>query len=206
MRRLALVLAACSAAALVAMVIVSLATGATQELHEHYQPPELYAANLLAHAGGLRLIMGIDVAFLVLYTAFFATLARYLEAATGLGLGAIVVTAVLDIVEDHHILGLLALAEHGRPISDSSIVFQDVLSATKFTFSYAGFFLFGLAIPRTTRLAWALVVFLTAGTLATAVLGFAAPVEWRAALDGGRWIGFLGGLVLVGAWLRRAPD
>ena len=208
-RRLALLLAGGSAGALIAMVVVSVATGATQEAHEHYHPPAEYATNLLAHAGGLRLIMGIDVAFLVLYTAFFAVLAGYLRKlgqSTWLALGALIAVTVLDILEDHHILGLLSLAENGRPIDDSAIVLQEMLSATKFTFSYLAFFLFGLAVPRTTRLGWVLAIFLTAGTLVTAVVGVASPPSLREAIDGGRWLGFLGGFVLVAIWLRRAED
>lgn len=208
-RRLALVLGAGSALALLAMVAVSIATGATQEAHEHYSSPAEYATRLVAQAGGLRVMMGLDVAFLVLYTAFFAVLAAYLRErgqATALALGALLATTVLDIVEDTHILALLSQAEHGRTIDEGSILFQDALSATKFTCSYLAFFLFGLAIPRTTKLGWVLVLFLTVGTLATAILGFAAPPSAREALDSGRWIGFLGGFVLVAFWLRRAED
>ena len=208
-RRLALLLAAGSAIALLAMVAVSIVTGATQEAHEHYQPPVDYAATLLAHPGALRLLMGLDVAFLVLYTGFFAVLAAYLRGrgqSTWLALGALVAVTLLDIIEDHHILGMLALAEHGRPIDDAAIVVQDTLSATKFSCSYLAFFLFGLAVPRTTRLGWVLAIFLTLGTLVTAVVGVGAPPSFREAFDSGRWIGFLGGFVLVAVWLRRQPD
>ncbi len=48
-RRLALPLAGASAAILVAMTIVSMVTGASQEVHEWYRPPAAYAASLLAH-------------------------------------------------------------------------------------------------------------------------------------------------------------
>ena len=137
MRKLALLLAGATAAILVVMVGVSLATGATQEAHEHYHPPAEYAAGLLAHPNALRLLFGLDIAFLVLYSAFFAAFAKYLRDLgrpfAMLALGAMLGTAVLDIVEDHHILALLAMAEHGRPIDDSTIAFQEVLSSTKFS-------------------------------------------------------------------------
>jgi hypothetical protein len=210
MRKLAIVLAGCSAAVLVAMVGVAIATGATQELHEHYKPPEQYAADLLAHPAALRLVFGLDIAFLALYTGFFAALSSYLRQ-TGrpfarLALGVMLVVSLLDVVEDHHILSLLALAEHGKPIGNSSIVFQDVLSSTKFSISFVALTLFGLAVPRTTKLGWVLALFLTVGTLANGVLGYAAPPAWRESLDGGRWIGFLAGFVLAAAWLRSAPE
>ncbi len=200
-RVLALWLAVATTAVLVAMVIVSLATGATQEAHEWYAPPIDYAAKLRAEAGPLRLVFGLDVAFLVLYTAFFAALAEHLRKLgrpfVWLALGAMVGTAVLDIIEDHHILTLLAVAEANRPIDDGAIAFQQVLSQTKFSISYISLFLFGLAIPADSKLAWVLKAFLTAGTLVTAVAGYAGM-----SLDSTRWLGFLAGFGLVIAWLR----
>jgi hypothetical protein len=208
MRKLALVLAACTGAALLAMVATSLVTGATQEAHEHYKPPADYARDLLAHPAGLRMMFALDVAFLILYTAFFGALTKYLRAFgrpfARVAFGAMVATAMLDILENHHILSLLSLAEHGRPIDDASIAFQEVLSSTKFSVSYLSLVLYGLAIPRTTQLGWLLALFLTVGTLATAILGYAAPPAWRESLDSGRWVGFLAGFTLAFVWLRRA--
>lgn len=206
MRRLSLVFAAGTALVLFAMTGVSLATGATQELHEHYHVPAVYAEGLRAHASGLRWLMGLDIAFCCVYTAFFGALAAYLRSLgqpfTRIAFGAMLAVCFLDIIEDHHILALLAVAEANRPIDESSIVFQDVLSATKFSISYVALFLYGLAVPRTSRLAWALVFFLTVGTLFTAVVGYAIP----GSLDSGRWIGFLVGFGVAAAWLRTAPE
>ena len=207
-RTLALVLVGATALVLLAMIGLSLATGASQEVHEHYQAPATYAAHLLEHPGALRVMMGLDVAFLVLYTAFFAALAQVLAGRpfVRLALGAMVATAVLDIIEDHRILASLGMAEANRPIDDATIAWQQVISSTKFSLSYLSLVLFGLAIPRTTRLGVALALFLTVGTLATGVLGFAAPPAWQDSLDGGRWLGFLAGFALAALWLRRAPD
>jgi hypothetical protein len=209
-RRLALVLLPCTAIILLAMVAIAVATGATQEAHEHYKPPLEYAAGLLEHASPVRLVFGLDVGFLVLYTGFFAALARYLhqrkQPFAWFAFGLMAAVAVLDILEDHHILTLLSMAERGRPLDDGAIAFQDVLSQTKFSVSYVALFMYGLAIPRTSKLAWALALFLTAGTIVTAVLGVGAPPAWRESLDGGRWMGFLAGFGLAGAWLRSAPE
>jgi hypothetical protein len=151
--------------------------------------------------------MGLDVAFCVLYTAFFAAFAALLATLGArlfawIAFGGMLLVLVLDLVEDHHILALLALAEANRPIEDGSIVFQDTLSALKFSTSYVALFCYGVAIPRTSRLAWALVLFLTVGTLITAVMGYAAP----GSVDSTRWLGFLAGFGLAIAWLRTAPD
>ncbi|HEY0195394.1 MAG TPA: hypothetical protein VGC42_29970 [Kofleriaceae bacterium] len=209
-RKLALQLALAASGVLLVMVAVGLVTGASQEAHEWYTAPDGYAARLLAQAGPLRVVFGLDIAFLVLYTAFFAALADYLRRLgrpfVAIALGAMLLTALLDIVEDHHILALLGVAEAGRPIDDGALVAQQVISSTKFSVSYLALVLFGLAVPRDTRLGWVLAIFLVGGTLVSGVLGFAAPPAWRASLDAGRWIGFLAGFLLAAAWLRALPD
>lgn len=207
-RKLALTLCLATSVVLMAMVGVTLATGASQELHEHYATPELYASHLVGEGGALRVLMGLDIAFLCLYTAFFAALARVLAGRpfVGLALGAMVAVAVLDIVEDQRILASLSQAEAGRPIDDNTIAWQQVLSSTKFSLSYLALLLFGLAIPRTSRLAWVLALFLTVGNLAVGALDFAAPPSWAHSLDAGRWIGFLAGFALAGAWLYREHE
>ena len=209
-RQVAIALAIATAAVLAAMTIVSMTTGASQEAHEGYQPPAAYAAGLLAHPGALRLLFSLDVGFLVLYTAFFTAFADHLTRLgrpfVWLALGAMIGTAVLDIVENHHILSLLRVAEAGRPIDDGAIVFQQTLSATKFTLSYLALVMFGLAIPRTTALGTTLSGFFIVGTLASGMLGYAAPPAWREQLDSGRWVGFLIGFALAVAWLRASPE
>lgn len=209
-RRMAIGLGLAAIATLLVMVGVGLVTGASQEAHEWYGPPDAYAQRLLAQAGAVRVIFGIDIAFLVLYTGFFAALADYLRRRgrpfVTLALGALLVTALLDIVEDHHILALLGVAEAHHPIDDGALVLQQVISSTKFSVSYLALVLFGLAVPRDTRLGWVLSIFLVAGTLVSGALGYAAPPAWRASLDGGRWIGFLAGFGLAVAWLRASSE
>ena len=209
-RKLAFGLGCATVAVLAAMVGVSLATGATQEAHEHYHLPQEYAAGLLEHAGALRLVFALDIGFIALYTAFFAALARYLSARNRpfamLGLILIVATAGLDLIEDHHILAMLDAAQYGVLPSAGEIGFQVTESATKFSCSYIGLALLGLAIPRVNLRGWLLSWFLVVGTLATGVLGYAAPPSWQAQLDSGRWIGFAIGFALALAWLRSERD
>ncbi|MBA3458652.1 MAG: hypothetical protein H0T46_01735 [Deltaproteobacteria bacterium] len=209
-RRLAFVLAIATSAVLVAMVMVSVVTGATQEAHEYYSPPRAYAVGLLAHANGLRLLMGLDLAFLVLYTALFATLAKFLTELgrpfVRLALAFMIGTAVLDAIEDHQIITALDLAQHGELVSETWVAAQQVLSGTKFALSYVGLVLFGLAIPRTRKLGIVLAVFLTVGTLLTAVLSLGAPPDLRANLDSTRWLSFLAGFTVLALWLRTEPD
>jgi hypothetical protein len=210
MRRMAIFLAGCTMCVLILMVITGVVTGATQEKHEHFLFPEAYAVSLLDEAKGLRILMGLDIAFLVLYTAFFAAFTKYLRAFgrpfVTLAFGAMLSTAILDIIEDHHILSMLESAEHRVLPSALSIQLQAAESAVKFSMSFLALVLYGLAVPRTTKLGLALALFLTVGTLLSAVLGYAAPPEFQAKLESGRWVGFLIGLGLSIAWLRTAPD
>lgn len=209
-RRLALVLAAGAGTCLLAMIIVSVVTGATQDAHEWYRAPGAYAAGLLEHAAALRLTFGIDIAFIVLFTTFFIVFADYLRRLgrpfVGFALGALLVTAGLDLIEDHHIITMLDMAAQGRPIDDDHIVLQQLISQVKFSCSYIALVLFGLAIPRTTRLGTVLVAYLTVGTLITAVIGYGAPAAWRTQLDTIRALGFVIGFALTAEWLRRAPE
>ena len=204
--KLAMYLAGCTSAVLLVMVVVSLVTGAAQEPHEHFAIPEAYALSLVEHAQALRTVFALDVAFLILYTAFFAALAAYLRELgrpfVNLALGAMVLTALLDVVEDHHILAMLDAAEHRVLPSAAAISFQTVESAVKFTCSYVALVLFGLAIPRTTKLGWGLSLLLVVGTLITAVLGYSASGAQLASLDKTRWIGFFIGFAVAIAWLR----
>jgi hypothetical protein len=210
MRKLALHLAGCTSAVLLVMVVVGFTTGASQEAHEHVKLPEAYAVGVLAHANALRILMALDVAFIVLYTAFFAALTGHLRALGRpflmLALGSMIGVALLDLVEDHHIISLLDYAENRVLPTASSIVFQSTLSSTKFSLSYLSLFMFGLAIPRTTRLGWVLSMFLSVGTLLSGVLGLALPPAQQAVVESGRWIGFLAGFALAIAWLLKAKD
>jgi hypothetical protein len=207
-----MLLAGAAGVMLLLMVVTAVITGATQERHEHFMPSAEYATSLLANAKGLRVLMGLDVAFCILYTLFFATLAMYLRSLDAprvflyLGVGAMLLTCLLDMVEDHHILSLLEAAEHGVMPADDSIAWQATESSVKFSVSYFSLVAFGLAIPRTTKLGYVLCLFLTVGTLLTAVIFYAAPPEFQASLESGRWIGFLAGFLLAIAWLRQQRD
>ena len=209
-RRLAFLLAIVTSAVLVTMVIVSIATGATQEAHEYYAPDDEYVAGLLHHESGLRTLMGLDLAFLVLYTGLFAALSKFLtdlgRPFARLALAFMIATAVLDAIEDHQIITALDRAHRGELVSTTWSALQQILSGTKFAVSYIGLFLFGLAIPRTRTLGKLLAAFLTVGTLVTAVLSVGAPPELRESLDSTRWVSFLAGFTVLALWLRTEPD
>jgi hypothetical protein len=211
-RKLALLMAAAAGGAMLVMAAISMATGVTQEAHEHFNAPEPYAIALVEHGSTLRLMFAIDIAFTILYTGFFAAFAAFLlelkrpALLVKIALGALLLTALLDIIEDHHIVVLLDEAEHRVLPSAGAIAFQAVESLTKFSVSFLGLVMFGLAIPRDTKLGLALALFLTVGTLVSAVIGYAASPEDAARMDSGRWIGFVAGFALAIAWLRAQPE
>jgi hypothetical protein len=195
---------------LVVMTAISFITGAAQEPHEHFAVPGIYAHALVEHGDALRVVFALDIAFLALYTSFFAALAKYLgdrgRPFVRLALGFMIATAVLDIIEDHHILAMLDASEERMGPSAWEITLQAVISATKFSVSYLSLVLFGLAIPRDTRLGWVLSIFLTAGTLVSAVVGYALPPSAAGMFDQGRWVGFMIGFALSITWLRAQPE
>ena len=212
MRKLALWLCGAAAVLVIAMLAITAATGATQEAHEYVVAPHEYAAALLADPSATRLLFGVDIAFLALYTILFVALAAHLaargapRALVRLAVGAILVVAALDLVEDQHILALLDLAEHGGAPSDGAMVFEQVVSTAKFSLSALALACFGLAIPRERRLGSLLGGFLIGGPLAQTILSTAAAPDMRPQLDVGRWVGFLVGFALAGVWLRGEPD
>jgi hypothetical protein len=210
MRKLAVNLAGCTIAVLVVMVVVSMITHATQEAHEHVALPEPYAMGLLEHADALRAVFALDIGFIILYTGFFAALSRYLvlrgRPFAKLAFGAMAAVALLDIVEDHHIVSMLDAAEQSMLPSAGAIAFQAVESATKFSISYIALVLFGLAIPREGKLGWTLSLLLIVGSLANAIIGYSLPQHAQHGFDSGRWVGFLLGFGLAIAWLLKQPD
>ncbi len=202
-------LAVAAVAILVAMVGVTLTTGISQETFEIVRRPDVYAAGLRDHAGALRALFGLDSAFLILYAAFFVEFGRRIATSDNrtlvwLAIGFILATAVLDMIEDHHILSMLYGVENGADPGPGELTFQHVLSQTKFHVSYLGLFLFGLCIPRETIAGAALAVLLTVGTVVQGAWLYAAPVSMLPAGNLGRWIGFVIGFGLaIPVLLRR---
>jgi hypothetical protein len=194
-----------AAALLLAQIAVTFASGAAQEPLERVLAPAAYQAVLLAHPGALRAVFTLDSVFLVLYATFFVQLARVIAppASRARPLAAIAVaamlgTALLDMIENQHILSLLDGAEHGLVPDASAIVWQAGASQLKFHLSYFAVFLFGLALPRRTaqeRLLAASCLYLQ---LPLGLLAFVAPPPWQDALVYLRWGFYLSGFVLLG--------
>lgn len=195
-------LAAASIATLAAMATISAVTGVSQETFEIVRDPDVYAAGLRDHATALRALFALDSAFIVLYSAVFILFARRIATPANrwlvaIGLGAMLLTAVLDMVEDHHILSMIAGVEVGDAPGAARIAFEHTLSQVKFNASYLGLFLVGLAVPLATLTGRVLAVLLTVGTVVQGAWLYAAPAAALPAGYFGRWAGFVIGFVLV---------
>jgi hypothetical protein len=194
--RLALLAGACA----LAMLAIALATGVSQEPLEVIQSPDHYARILLARPLVLRLVFAIDGLFLIVYGAFFALLGGWLvrerperRAGVFLAVGLLLGTALLDCIENLHIVAMLTVLQQGTAPGVSEIALQNLISAVKFSFSYAGLFGLSFVLPRRTglerALAGSLYVYVPVG-----VLVHVAPHEWVAPLVILRLMFFVGGL------------
>ncbi len=199
-----------AAAALLAQIAVTLVHGVAQEPLERVLSPAAYQAVLLAHPAALRTVFTLDSVFLVLYTAFFVQLARTLAPAghrahdlARLAVAAMLGTALLDALENQHILSLLAAAERGALPDASSIVVQATASQLKFHLSYFAVFLFGLILPRATGLERMLAASCLLVQLPLGLLAFVAPPPWQDALVYARWAFYLVGFLTLGGQSRR---
>ena len=204
-RRLTIALAATAAVVLTAMVAITAVTGVAQEPFERQRVDYLTA--IADAAPALRAIIGLDALFLIAYTAFFVLLPRALgvdgEPVVRLGVRALVAVAVLDMIEDHHLLAVADAARDGLPVEPVRLALQQVLSQVKFHLSYLGLALVALGLPRR-----------TAGERAFAwMLGLPLPVlgavQWAAptlesTLDVARWLAFMSGFAAAIVTVRAA--
>jgi hypothetical protein len=208
----AIPLAVAALVCLVTMLTITAVTGISQETFEVARPAAQYAADLRAHDGAVRALFAVDSAFLVIYATYFLVFGRRVvtdetRALITVGTVFILITAFLDMVEDHHILAMLAAARGGADPSAAEIVTQHVISQVKFNVSYLALFLFGLALPRGTTLGLILSLLLTVGTLVQGVWLYLAPASLLPAGNIARGLGYVLAFALSIPFLRtiKAP-
>lgn len=155
-------LALAAAATVLAMLAAFLLTGIGQDpLQTLHTPPE-YAAILLKNPPVLRLVIGLDNLFIVLYSSMFLALGASLwkrGGSTALligSLGLLAMSGLLDLLENMHFLAMISAALQGMDITQAQIEFQVWESLVKFHISYLGLFLLGFALPGKTPAARAL--------------------------------------------------
>ena len=155
-------LALVAAVVVVAMFGTFLFTGIGQDPLQYIHASHEYAAILLKNPPVLRLAIGLDNVFIVLYASMFLTLGASLWKRTGstvlllASLSLIGVSGLLDMMENMHFLTMISAALQGMEISQTQIELQVWESLIKFHMSYLGLFLLGFALPGITMLEKAL--------------------------------------------------
>jgi hypothetical protein len=194
-----------------AMAVCAFSTGVTQEFFEAIHPAQKYADTLVQQATALRIAFSLDNLFLLSYSAFFLWFAierrgKADPLACNVLVGSLLFAALLDAVENFHILAMLNRAELGQLPSDGEITLQYVLSGVKFTAGYFVAVIFGILYPRDTVLARIVgastaIVFPILG-----VLVFTTPPPWSDLCGLGRFLFFVLGFFLsaIVYWNRPA--
>jgi hypothetical protein len=197
---------------------LALATQGSQGLFQVIRPAADYAALMITRAPFLRADLGVDFIFIVVYAAFFVSLALVLKTwvrdkpfadnvatTVNVAVGALLITAVLDAAENAHILTMLSMAEQGLPIGQSEIAGQMVESQIKFLFSYFGLFVLSFALPQRTIIEKSLVFVFRWVQLPVGIGIFVLPAELVRPLFVFRAVFFFAGLWAT-AWIiaRRA--
>jgi hypothetical protein len=138
--RVLAILATLAALTVACMVVAILYTRGTQDFFQSARPVEAYGAYLATPlvALGPRLNLGLDNLFMIFYGAFFVVLSVRLRAMLDgrlltVALAAIMLTVVLDAIENHHIMTMVHLVQHGLPLSVTDGQLQMIASRSSFT-------------------------------------------------------------------------
>ncbi len=184
-----------------AMAVLAFSTGVTQEFFEAIHPPQEFSETLVRQATALRIAFSLDNLFLLCYSGFFLFFAierrgKADPMACQVLVGALLFAALLDAVENFHILAMLRASEAHHPPSEFEIELQYILSAVKFTAGYFVAVIFGILYPRDTLLARIVgastaIVFPILG-----VLVFTTPAPWSDLCALGRFVFFVLGFIL----------
>ena len=202
------------------MVVGILATRSSQDFFQSARSIEAYGAFVATPFGpfGVRLNLGLDNLFMIFYGAFFVVLAVRLRGMLdprllGVALAALMLTVLLDSIENHHIMTMVHSIEAGLPISPVDGQLQMIASQVKFHASYLGVLLFSFGFLQFGRLgriiAIALWCYIPCGVLISVM-----PVEQAKTLVLGRTIFFVAAFILSavlflsrpGTSASRAPD
>jgi hypothetical protein len=199
-------------AALMVFLLVGLAvaTDVSQEYFEGIHPLPEYTKRLITAAPVLRLDFAADNVFILAYGSFFVGLAIVLRSSAdrtllNVALASMLGTALLDAVENHHIMSMAQAALLGIPVSEGEISLQAILSLVKFHLSCFGVLLFAIAFPRNTALARRTVGLLLAYAF-FGVLILTAPPGWLDLLALVRTVFFVVAFILTAILLWNFPE
>jgi len=157
-QKLAVRFAVASAAMFVTLVVMQIATGASQAYFEVVHAPGTYAGRMLSHAGWFRIVVALDDIFVGCYVGaiVFSVLVLPRRAASALVMAGGIMVGLLDLEENHHMLALLRAAENGLPVAIGDLVRRMDLSSTKFGIAHLMAFFLAFLVPGRFRAARAL--------------------------------------------------
>jgi hypothetical protein len=200
--RVLAILAMLAALTVAAMVVAIVTTRGTQDFFQSARPVEAYGAYLATPlvALGLRLNLGLDNLFMIFYGAFFIMLSVRLRTMLDsrlltVALAAMMLTLVLDAIENHHIMTMVHSVQNGLPLSVTDGQLQMIASQVKFHASYLAALLFAFGFLQFGRLGRIIAVVLWC-YIPCGVLISVTPVESAQALVLGRTIFFVFAFIL----------
>jgi hypothetical protein len=203
--RLLAILATLCALTVAVMVAAILTTRGTQDFFQTARSTEAYGAYLATPlvSLGLRLNLGLDNFFMILYGTFFILLANRLRGMLdprllGAALAAMMLTLVLDSIENHHIMTMVHSIENGLPLSGVDGQLQMIASQVKFHSSYLAVLLFSFGFLQFGKLGRVIAIVLWC-YIPCGVLISVTPVEQAKALVLGRTIFFVFAFILSAA-------
>lgn len=203
-------LAALAILIVIALIVGIVMTGAGQDFFQVARSTEEMVNKVIsnpAHALGLRINLGFDNFFIVLYASYFVLLAVRFSATVDsrmitVALSAILLTAFLDAVENGHIMMMIHSIQHGLPVSVTESQGQMVLSHVKFHSSYVALFLFAFGFWKEGGLGRAIAsVFWLYALLGLVVM--VMPTELARPLALGRTLFFIASFLLSAVFFRR---
>jgi hypothetical protein len=196
------ILASLAALTVACMVVGIVSTKGTQDFFQTARMVEAYGVYLATPAAsfGLRLNLGLDNLFLILYGAFFVVLTIRLREQLDsrlltVALGAMILTVLLDAIENHHITTMVHSIENSLPLSPTDGDLQMIASQVKFHASYFAVFLFSFGYLQLGRLGRVIAVLLWL-YIPCGILISVVPVESTRLLVLGRTIFFVLAFVL----------
>ena len=200
--RVLAILATLAALTVAAMVAGIITTKGSQDFFQTARAVEAYSAYLATPLVpfGLRLNLGLDNLFMIFYGAFFVVLSVRLRTVLdprllGMALAAMMLTVLLDCVENHHIMTMVHSVQNGLPISVTDGQLQMIASQVKFHASYLAVLLFSFGFLQFGKLGKAIAMVLWC-YIPFGVLISVTPVEQAKALVLGRTIFFVFAFIL----------
>lgn len=142
----------------IAMFSIYLQTGVGEDPLQYIHKLDEYRNILLSKSEVLRATIGLDNIFIICYTAVFLSVGTVMWKSSSsklllaVGVGLMLLTALLDFFEDVHFQTMISAAQNGFEIGLAQMEGQVWLSMVKFHISYLGLFLIGICLPHETKL------------------------------------------------------